>query len=343
VFWDTGAWSTDYGKPQTDGGGQEASRSSDGSVTLATPLVLARNIPAPMSIAVDDTLGVFYASSVSDGGIYRCSPNQTGCIPFKMVSNLATPGYIAIGPPSIFWSNLSGGTIEATADILPMPRTYASNQEDPTGVAYYGAEVYWAAGGTIMSCSITGCPDDGGSPIVVAAMEQASGPVAADATGVYWGTWDLVEGHLRFCGSECTQPKTLATIPGGAASIVLYDGVVYWSSQGDTNSPPAITSCSESDCTPVLIWGAQSGTPVPISSAQSGIQIAVDGTGIYWTEPVDNGSVLMCPTTGCPAAGPRVLTTLMEGTPYAIALDPSYVYFTDTRNSTILRIPKPAE
>jgi hypothetical protein len=329
VFWDAGTWSSAFGRPN-DAGAPEAGPSKP-----APPLTLASNVPAPWSIAVDSDY-LYYASAVNDGGIYQCPLNQSGCVQQEtLASNLAGPWYLAVGSASVYWSNSNGGTVQyCEKTVCPTgPYTLASGQAIPEGVALFEGRVYWARGGdpgAILSCPMAspGCPSAG--PNVVAGMEAYPVAIAVDATGVYWGTHNPFthEGYLRFCSPGCQSPETLAAIPGGTESIVLYDGNVYW---GTLDDGGAVTSCSESNC-----------APTPFAPGQFAAQIAVDGTGIYWTESVPNGSVFMCPTTGCGATGPRVLATLDEGTPFAIAIDVSYVYFTDTRNSAVLRIPKPS-
>jgi hypothetical protein len=329
VFWDAGTWATDY-KPTNEGGPS----------TPTPPVTLASNVTAPWSIAVDSVSEyLFYTSAVEDGGVYQCGLTQEGCRPQEtLIANQAGPWSLAVlgGNPvgAVYWANAKGGTIQACQEgACPVPTTIASGQGTPEGVAVFAGNIFWARSGdpgAILYCPLAECSATG--PITVAGQESDPTAIAVDSTGVYWGTSNPFEnnaGELRFCNMPCSQPTTLATIPSGTESVALYNGSVYWSSMGDGG---AITSCSEANCQPTLI-----------APTQSSNQIAVDGTGIYWTDSIDNGSVWMCPMAGCGAEGPRALATLVEGVPYAIALDANYVYFSDTRNSAILRVPKPAQ
>jgi hypothetical protein len=329
VFWDTGTWSTDFVEPTNEGGPSTPTR----------PVTLASSVTAPWSIAVDSVSGfVFYTSAVEDGGVYTCALTQAGCKEQEtLVANQAGPWSLAVigGAPigAVYWANAYGGTIQACQEgACPLPTTIASGQGTPEGVAVFAGNIFWTGSGdpgAILYCPLAECSATG--PITVAGQESDPTAIAVDATGVYWGTSNPFEnnaGEVRFCNLQCSQPTTLAKIPSGTESVALYNGAVYWSSMGKGG---AITSCSEANCQPTTIAPAQSA------------RIAVDSTGIYWAEGVQDGSVSMCPTAGCGAEGPRVLATLVEGVPYAIALDANYVYFSDTTNSAILRVPKPMQ
>ena len=59
---------------------------------------------------------------------------------------------------------------------------------------------------------------------------------------------------------------------------------------------------------------------------------------IYWTTWVPTGVIGTCPLTGCPS-GPRIVARAQS--PYGIALDKNFVYFTTrTNDGAVLRVPK---
>jgi hypothetical protein len=313
VFWDTSDWSRHFGS----------------SAPSAGPVVIAMGISTPWGIAADGT-NVYFTSNVGNGQVFQC-PASDCSNPITLASNLGTPSRIVVDSNNVYWTNSTDGTVDACkiGGCGGKPTTLATGQGSPIGIAVDGANVYWTVAtnpGSISTCPVTGCPESG--PTVLADAEKYPFGIAVDATGTYWVT---TYGEVRFCqaGGCGAQPVTLASNQGNAQVIVVIDGGLYWSNESDEAQGGAVSHCSEAAC-----------SPSTIAAANNPMGIAIDGTGTYWVERVPNGSVSMCPPGGCGDAGPRVLAT-GQGTPFGIALDATYVYFTDSSSGEVVKVAKP--
>jgi len=71
--------------------------------------------------------------------------------------------------------------------------------------------------------------------------------------------------------------------------------------------------------------------------------IAVDGNGAYWADEANGNAgtstVVYCPKSGCPQ-GPTVLASSLQGA-LLVALDASFVYWTDYVGGQVMRVAKP--
>jgi hypothetical protein len=317
VFWDVGDWSKNVGRaPDT------------GAVTTpdAGPATIATAIANPWDIAVEQG-NLYFTSNVDAGAIYKCSAPDCSHLE-TLASNLAGPARMALGADTVYWSNFGDGTVQSCAmsGCGETPTTVATGQASALGIATNTSTLYWAeltSPGSVLSCPLSGCPDAG--PTVVAANEAYPYSIAADSTGVYWGT---TGGDVRFCAlGQCPQPTTLASQQGEVKYTVLGQGSLFWSDAEDQGS---VDGCTETAC-----------TPMQLATAENPVDLAVDTTGIYWVEKnTPGGSVQMCPLTGCEPSGPRVLALGLNA-PTGMALDATYVYVTDTGSGEIVRVAKP--
>jgi hypothetical protein len=322
VFWDAGSWSNDYGRSPGDGG---AAGDAGSVVTLASL------INTPWGIAVDAQY-VFFTSSILNGSVYRCSKEQVPCAsPTVLASGQAAPSRMAIDSESIYWGNYGSGSAP-DGSIASCPKTGCGGQPTllatgvtgPVGIAVDAANVYWVEPptGNVSSCPKSGCGTN--PPTILAGDEDDPFAVAVDSTGLYWVTPD---GDVRTCQPDSCTPHSLAKNQDGAEYVGLYDGGIYWTTNAQIGS---VSECSETNCS----------MPSTLTSVSFPDGIAVDGTGVYWVIEQPAGSLMTCPLTGC-GAGPKTLAS-GQGTPFGIALDSAYVYFTDSSTGAVVRVAKPS-
>jgi hypothetical protein len=144
-------------------------------------------------------------------------------------------------------------------------------------------------------------------PTFLAASPGLAWGLAVDATQVFWGIQE-------------SGPAMRVPVAGGSAApvgttsawTVAIDATDVYTADGSGN----IVSCPKSGCP---------GAPrIVATGAASTMGIAVDATTVYWAT-LEGASILSAPKAG---GGPTT-TLATGGWPYEVALDDTYVYWTD--------------
>jgi len=264
--------------------------------------------------------------STPDGECPITQPSVDGgtCLAGKCPVVLAgcqdTPYDIATDGTNVYWTNLAGTVMKCAVDGCDLkPTTFASDQQNPTGIALTGVSLAWLSGGlgSVLACPLTGC-DQG--PTSLAAFPGGIG-LAADADGLYWTQFgpDAIRA-IQLSGGDA-ETIASATSPGW---IAVDESALYWAG-----------------------WNTQGLTKVdknkgnlkPLATGRV-MRVAVDATYVYWTasdgpEPTDTGSVFRANKDGSGAV------PLVSGVPApnGIATDGAHVYWTMTNGATFPEHP----
>ena len=222
-----------------------------------------------------------------------------------------------------------GGTCTAGHCLLAV----APAQNYPWHVAVDSTSVYWTSNDLVLKAPI------GGGAVVV--LASGDGPIAVDGTSVYWA-----DDH-----NNAISKAPLTGVPDGGTATVLAPGQstiysnasmaldgtgVYWvSSNGGTDSILKAPLTGVPD----------GGSPLTVASVPGLIHgITVDGTGVYltWTHTGGTPTVAAtAPLTGVADGGaPTTLVTTGVGSPVAIAVDATRIYWADNGGGAILAAPK---
>ena len=209
----------------------------------------------------------------------------------------------------------------------------ATGQTSPVAIAVDANRVYWLnlgvftgpggkAGGSyvqgqVVSCAIQGC---GNEPTVLASgwgqpggLPVVPGALAVDSSRVYWvGSGDVLSCGLAGCGCA---PTCIAAVDD-PTGLTVAGGNVYWT-EYDVG---LIAACPAAGC---------ASGPTTFASSQVGpTAVAVDATGIYWTNT--NGTLLRCASTSCPGGPEKLwLGTGTEAQTTALAADARNLYWTN--------------
>jgi len=265
----------------------------------------------------------------------------------------------------------------AVGGCSQQPTVLASGQADPTSITVDATNVYWSntgvdgygTDGSLMKCAVGGC---GQQPTTVLAGGIGPNTLAVDATNVYWTITGNGVGSLWSCPlGGCTPSKIAETVGLPYLQGVSATTLLWITSPGGGGH--ALSACSPGACTPAALFssatappgfaamdatsvyftegnsisacalGGCNNTPTPIAAGIDSLgAIATDGVSVYFTTtPMGpGGAVMKCPVSGCTGAPTTIAALAGISTPSAVAVDATYVYWTDLNLHMVLRAPK---
>jgi hypothetical protein len=274
------------------------------------------------------------------------------------------PTWLVLDADNVYWlTNVSAytgsfdGPLTSTVNKAPKiggTPTWSLPEINVAGIAVDDSYVYWAAGVsslTTMDGAVRRVSKAGGSPTTLSANENDPTAVTLDDTYVYWGT---SAGELARMPKAGGMRESLATGLVGINQIVIAGNDIYATtsvSMGDTDiggvskvskngGMPTALAVDETEpygigsngvavywttMNEVLRYELAGGTESTIASGQSDLDgVAADANTVYWAGGGD-GTIYSAPASG--GALPTVVA-LEQSTPWGIALDDSYVYWT---------------
>jgi hypothetical protein len=211
-----------------------------------------------------------------------------------------------------------------------MPTALATMQRDDHAIAANATSVYWARAVTlpenvgaaeIVECAKAGC---NGAPTILASDRYVVSAIAVDATNVYWAD---ASGVVMKVGLAGGTPTTLFSGPSGPVRMVVDATNVYWATNALFAMAGAPGQPSPTAVGAVMKVPIAGGNSMTLASNLSPVDIAVDGTSVYWTNGLESesGTVMKVAIDG------GVPTTLASGLPEPadLAVDGTYVYWTE--------------
>jgi hypothetical protein len=261
----------------------------------------------------------------------------------------------------------SDGGDAAASNVL------ATNQMKPTGIAVDSMSVYWAneVAGTVVSCPLGGCGSS--TPTTLASGLTTARGVAVDASFVYFVDSNGVERcPLKGCGMSTPTPIMPASfnvaLGGGNAYATFFPGNLFvcpatgCDAGTDIGNAMGMTGVAV-DSTYVYCtqWGSQHVTRCPLtgcnndagfggaafhiaSNEPNAVSVVVDAPNVYWavshyqqTTSTFTSHIASCPIAGCPDAGPTTVIGDQGMEPYGVAIDATYIYWTDYVAGTVNR------
>ncbi len=315
------------------------------------------------------------APPVSDGGEVALDASHDG--PFSLAVGLGAPQALAVDSTSLYWINATGSGVGSVQSMLKNGKgtvvTYATNQPSPLDVSVAEGNVYWSVNQTVATqaqCLAMTASKDGGPASCVARGPFAS--VRMTTRGTYIvilarGTTDEFIGFaLPDGGYQNVQTMGASqSVTATSSDIFLGNGTHVDEATLPALgflAPSCVTNCGASpslditvDLTGVrLLWITQAGVftaPTATTNAtatelaklpSAGQRIARDASYIYVTTEESVIAVPLAVSLGGAMDGATYLTLASgEATPFGLAVDSEYVYWTDG-NGAIRATPVPA-
>jgi hypothetical protein len=252
-----------------------------------------------------------------------------------------------------------GGACQAGAC---QPVALADARAQPGGLIVAGGLAFWTETG---SGAVLQVPIAGGMPQIVASGQAGAAPINADASFVYWINQGATYQVMKAPVGGGVAPTPLASGQGSPGVILVVGDALYWPSTAtgeilkyplpsgpvapfvSTPTPYSValdaTAAFWTDqaSAEVLMLPAGQTTPTPIASAQpTPGSIALSPTNVVW---LDQGTSTMSYSDSAIWKYPRspgaTASKLADGSGRGtIAIDESWVYWTDRAGGRVLRI-----
>jgi hypothetical protein len=324
------------------GGGMEGG-GSDGSAAAQT-LVMGLDVPG--AIAIDATY-VYYAVIYANQ-IWRMNKDGSDLVEAANGDFVLGPTGVASDGTSFYFTNSSS----TSPNVYACPAAGCATHDtviattlDPEGITVSNGTLFWTgngtgnADGTVTSASAT---DGSGSRTLFTATDDSSpDAIAVDGTNVYFT--DNTNGSLRRVQADGTglTDLTMGNEPSSSLKVAIGTASIFFTTGVAGGGPGAVWSIAKAS------GAVNSGFATNQASCRG---IATDAMSVYWVDQGDlstaNGTVMMCPQAGCPSSGPTQLAG-GQAAPYGIAVDDSYVYWTNGgvsvngTDGSVMRLAKP--
>jgi hypothetical protein len=243
------------------------------------------------------------------------------CQPILVASQQSAPAFIAVDDTGVYWTNSGDGTVMRSNKDGTGQLKIASGQDTPWVIRVRKGRVYWGdddTGGFVGSA-----PAAGGGPVLNMTGPQPS-PRGLDVDDqyVYFDTEDTDAGTFQRVQLDGGGLTVIASQQGSPKDVIVTPTAVFWSNAADGT---------------IMRYDVAGGTFAPfVKNLVNPFGMGWDGTFIYWTCHVaDAGCV------GRVAMDGSQKTILASGQqlPRAIAVDATYMYFTDEGDGTVRRVP----
>ena len=226
----------------------------------------------PWGVAVDSSRVYWTLPNFALGGTSAVmSAPLLGGTPTALVTNVPGPMSMAVSPANVYWATSGQDAIQSVAIDGGSASTVVSDASGASALAVDGNNVYW--------CNANGIyqePLSGGTPLKIGPSANA---VALDATDVYYVGGMGSVGRVPIGGGT---PTVLTTGRTSTLVAVAVDGQnVYWIEGEGTIQQGAVAALPKSGGR-VVVLASGLGDPSAI---------AVDDTGIYFTNPAGGGLV----------------------------------------------------
>jgi hypothetical protein len=302
--------------------------------------VLAKGQHAPGGIVVDANRVYWIDGSdddpqgglLADGAVMTCALGGCKQQPTTMATGQASPSGIALDTANVYWANAGidgygtdGSLMQCEVDGCNLaPTVVLAGGIGPTSIAVDAGYAYWTipanGTGSVWSCPLAGC-----TQTLVGNTAGLPLGVVASASTLFWTTYSGANGGgLWSCSPGACTPAALvssASSPPGGFAVDAASAYVMFAAPESSLVACGLGGCDDMPAT--IASGL--GTPGPVAS---------DGVDVYFAT---GSSVMTCPVSGCNGAPTTIAALSGSSSPGGMALDATYVYWTDANLGMVLR------
>ena len=260
-----------------------------------------------------------------------------------LLATASTPYATVVDDTRVYFATGDGdpGPITSIAKDGSDPRTMVTGIDQCHSMYLRGTTLFWTEIGT--PGRIGSVNTDGTNPIVLAQTGQGPAAIVVDEASIY---------ALDVLGFRVLQLPLTGEPDGGSPNVLttgwLYPYAMtqdsrnlYWTARGNADGELGTTGPADGGVLGKIVMMPKDGSSAPVVIADNlGVPmwIAVDATGVYWTDALSG--VMYLPA----GSSVPVLLAASSDVPYMLTLDGNDLYFTTVgktaTNGTLQRMPK---
>jgi hypothetical protein len=320
-----------------------APRTGTDAVPEDRSIVVAAGQAGPTKIALTDSAIYWIDEGNGDegsGSIMKVA--KAGGPITALATHQVTPLGLAVDGASVFWTSRgpSGSLtdVRAVGSVLSVAlaggsiRTLASHRPCPDAIALGAADVFFTERGLTdgKSASVSKVAKMGGQVSLVHGEVRNPGGLVVDGSRIYWSSGGSCEsvngapsdtnGAIYSADLRAGAPKTLASGLRCPEGITLDDAAIYFTSMEDGA---------------ILRLDKNGGVARVVAQDAKGARyVAVDAATIYWANQVTGAIRRQAKAGGAPE------TLAVSKDPAGLAVDETFVYFTDSSAGVVMKRPK---
>jgi sugar lactone lactonase YvrE len=237
-----------------------------------------------------------------------------------LASGCDQPDQVAVDGTSVYWTEVSGGSVSTVPKGGGPASALASGQGSPYGIALDATSVYWTTNeddGAVVKIGKSGA----GLTTLATGQNQPAG-IAVGGSTVYWTNSAFGEpGYVLDMGSSGGSIITLGQ-GESPVGIAVNGSALYWANEGSGPSTGSVMRYAFNGSAAVTLAG----------SLNAPSAIALDSSNVYWV--TEDGFAMKAPLTG------GLVTTLasQQNDPLAIATDGTSVYWTNNGDGSVVKV-----